>query len=63
MKALQAGVSALIIDSAGKQRLMINAAGQDHDQRSTLPLAVAVGRGFPAVVEDCGGWEMVVLTR
>jgi hypothetical protein len=42
---------------------MIDAAGQNNDQRSTLPIAVAVGRGSPAVVVDCVGWEMVVLTQ
>jgi hypothetical protein len=42
---------------------VIDAAGQNNDQRSTLPMAVAVGRDFPAVVGDCVGWEMVVLTR
>jgi hypothetical protein len=42
---------------------MIDAAAQNNDQESTLPIAVAVGRGFPAVVKDCGGWEMVLLTQ
>lgn len=32
---------------------MIDAAGRNNDQGSTLPLAVAGGRGFPAVVVDC----------
>ena len=34
---------------------MIDAAGQNNDQSPTLPLAVAGGRGFPAVVADCDG--------
>lgn len=36
---------------------MIDAAGQNNDQRSTLPIAVAVGRGFLAVVADRGGMK------
>jgi hypothetical protein len=34
---------------------MTDAAGQNNDQGSTLPIAVAVGRGFLAVVADCDG--------
>lgn len=32
-------------------------------RRPTLPVAVAVGKGCLAVVEDCGQSEMVVLTQ
>lgn len=34
---------------------MIDAAGQNNDQGSTLPLAVADSRGSPAVVVACEG--------